>query len=1356
MKIPTKIKSTILLILIALSTKATRQDSLFFLNIKVSDGLPGSTVTALVQDHLGFIWIGTNDGLCRYDGANFKVYRHEVNNPQSISHNFIHKLKLDKHGNLWVITAVGLDYFNLKRKTVQRQLVDGGKHGLIDNSTTDIVEHGDSTLFISSFYSGICIRNGISGKCSYLNKNFNSEARLSSDNVGNLRLINENTLAIAYRKGGIDFYDIKQQQTNSIEELAGKNMISAAVNTTCVDPEGGLWIGTKSGLTYFNYKTSRLENFNFQDKKSNFIIDKDIISLHADREGLLWIGSRNNGLAVVSRKDILTQGQAAKFAHYHPAKGQGALSYRSVLSIFRDKDGHAWIGTHGGGLNYAVNRSKRFSILRNEPWSKTSLSYNKVWGITEDTEGNIWVGTDGNGVDVWNPKRGIIKSYQHNPNNPTSLSDNAVISAFTDHKGNVWLGTYQGGLNRYEKATDSFIHYGKAKGLPKNDIRCFYEDDKQTLWVGMNQGGLAYYNPEEDRFIAVRKLLGHDIRSIQGNSKQLWLGTFGNGLLSYKPETQELEYNFRKDKNGFKELTVAFFSLCQTSDSILWLGTRYGGLRKFNTSTKQLTVYDITKGLSNNNVLAILPDEKGNLWLSTNKGISRFNPEKELFSNFGESAGVQAEGFHNGSALIMQDGTMCFGGINGMNYFNPKQIPAEQSPSEVIFTGLKIFNEDVLPTSDGLIETGIEYKPKLNLNYKQSVVTFEFQSVKYPFIDGVEYAYQLKGYDRTWNSTGQQNSVTYRNLPAGNYVFKVKSISPNSKAESKPTSLKISVSPPFWKSTWAYISYLLLVVSLVVGIFRYRINRYKIKNRLKYEQKLRTKEQKLHSERMEFFTNVSHELRTPLTILSVAIEELASFINNSAKAKKTLESATKNTNRMMEMVNRLLEFRELEMGKAKLQVRKLALNSFIPEFLQSFKGMAAHHNIDLKLMLPINELELWLDPDKFSTILNNLLSNAFKYTQSGGHIILSAEEQDTSIQIMVEDNGSGIPQQIQGKIFNRYFKSENKSTSTGIGLALTKSLVELHQGTIDVESSTGKGARFILKFKKGNEHFTVQDFASSEEPPIAKEPDTFNEEQEQETGKPIMLLVDDNQEIVDLLEDKFQEEFTILRAYDGVEGVQQARKHSPDLIISDIMMPNKSGTELCQELKANQETSHIPIILLTAKGTEQDEIKGLNTGADDYVSKPFRISILKARVRTLIDNRMKLQHYFQQSPVVKSINEPEKVGQPDPKQDKELAFIQKLEAQILENCLNAEISVVDLASKMGFSRPTLYRKVKSLTGLSINAFMRSVKLKRSAELIAQGANVSEAAYATGFNDLAHFRESFKKQYGKNPSEFKNG
>ncbi len=1345
-------KSHLLFFLLLLSHSVLAKlttDSLYFRNLRMKDGLPGSSINTIIQDSLDFIWIGTNDGLCRYDGENFKIFKSVPSDIHSLSDNNIQNLHLDSKGNLYILTAYGLDYFNLKHQIISR-LGSQFEGELADASPTDIVETSTGDLYISSYYSGISYKKKADNSFRYLHSNLEKKSALSSDRISQLALYEDSLLVIGYWDSGIDIYNLKSNHNQPLGIYSDGKTIPINVNTLVLDKNSGIWIGSKDGLSYLNLETKRVDNYIHNKTKQNFLPDNDVISLYIDNDENLWIGTRDGGLSIVNSNELLKKGVNAKYSNYTSNYNQGSLSYRTVLSIFKDRSNDMWIGTHGGGLNYVENQKNRFSLLQHQPGIQNSLSYNKVWGITEDQRGNIWLGTDGDGVNVWSKTKGIIKHFVKDENKASSISDDAIISAFTDHLGTVWLGTYEGGINRFIPESQSFKSYSVQNALlPANDVRCIYEDDENTLWIGLNQGGVCYYKRDEDRFIPHPLFNNEDVRSVCKINNQLWVGTYGDGLISLNLINKKIKRYNSNDSDSSTICPPIIFSLFSDSNNTLWLGSANAGLYKLNIKEETFEMYQTADGLSNNKVHKILGNKSNELWLSTNSGISKFDIIKQTFVNYDWHQGVQSEEFHNGSGIITTDGLFVFGGIKGVNIFNPLDFKSKTAKSKVRFTGLKVLNQPVSANKEGVIETSIEFNPEIHLNYRHSIFTIDFQSIQYPSSADITYQYLLDGYDKEWSNAGPEKSVTYRNLPPGEYIFRVR-IAGKAEDMGNEAKLNIYMTPPYWKTKIAFLIYFLLLSAIIIGIFRYRVAQYKIRNRLKYEQKLRLKEGKLHDERLEFFTNISHELRTPLTIINVAIDEMALLKKSYPKIKKPIDAALANSNRLLELVNKLLEFRQVEKGVSSLSVSEINLNAFLGEFLKGFREMAKHNSINLKLLVPINELTLWVDVDKFSMILNNLLSNAFKHTPAKGEVILSVDEDNTNIILKVEDSGKGIPKNIQGKIFKRYYKLENESTNTGIGLALTKSLVNLHNADINVDSTIGKGSVFTVLFLKGNKHYSPKQFSLASDKEEVNNTDASELEQiEIKNNEQVILIVDDNLEILDLLNEKLGQEYKIIKATDGQQGVELAKKYSPNLVLSDIMMPIMSGTELCNELKNNVQTSHIPIILLTAKGTTDDEIQGLNVGADDYISKPFKISLLQARIRSILENRIKIYNYFASNSETNEIVEQIEEGN-----SREVEFLANIEKYILQNYLSSDVSVFELASELGFSRTTLYRKIKSLTGLSINAFVRSVKIKKSAELIKQGMNVSEAAFYIGFNDLKYYRENFKKQMGKNPSEFK--
>lgn len=1330
--------------------------SLYFENISTKDKLPNSVIRNIGQDSLGFLWLSSNDGLFRYDGQNYVIYREISTNRASISYNYIPFMKLDHSGNPWMLFSGSIDKLDTRSGKIRHF------YGYQDNMPISIGNSyqldfsPENNVFATSLQYGLLFLSHADTSIQWLQNEKIKFPEISN----NLEAVTycKNCLFVGKKYSGI--YKIRLTDSDSRIDHVEKIIDSdhSETYTILLDKQNRLWAGTSNGLLYRNMSTGATKTFHYTPNSNSFLPDKEILSLFVDDNNFLWIGSRENGLSIVSIAEIETRGDEAKCIKYSTNLLEGSLANRCINTIFKDKDGKIWLGTYSGGIHFTNEHRNKIHSLKFVPGHPQSTTHPKVWGITQAKDGNIWIGTDGGGIDVWSPVNGIVKRIK-NDKTGRGLSDNAILCALTDKNGDLWFGTYRGGINRINPTTGRIKIYEKVPspvhGVSCSDIRCIFQDSSGKIWIGTNWNGVSYYNESTDSFINVPELGIIDVRAIiESPDGGLWIGTHSRGLIWYNPTTKEQKFYVTSPDQPNSLPSDDIYALKEDRTGKLWIGTQYGGLSCFDPKNESFTNFGSDNGLANTTVLAILEDSRGFYWLSTNEGISRFDPKNSTFINYDQSNGVLPGEFLNNSCISAADGTFYFGGSNGLNFFNPEFIQPSSIVPKVVFTELKVFNEQIFPGS-GVIDQNIEYTPKIRLNHQQSVFTIGFQAIQFPFAGKCQYNYMLEGYDEKWNHGGTNNSATYRQLPPGDYTFKVKASNSDGVWSEQIASIQIEIIPPFWKTIWAYILYIAIIALGIRFIFRFRMNQIRMLNQLHYEQKIRQKEQKIHHERLEFFTNVSHELRTPLTLIECAIDDLKRLLGQTQNAKisEALKTAGFHSSRLLELINQLLEFRRVETGTPQISVEQINLNEWMPAYLSNFKELADNKSVSLKLSMPIGTIELWADADKLSMIMNNLLSNAFKYTPQKGTIEVNIREEEKGIIIELSDTGSGISPKSLPLIFDRYYKTDNRSTSTGIGLSLTKSLVEHHLGTIQVNSTLGKGTKFTIIFLKGKQHFSANQFNTSRKNEIEIPADLTDHQTiplKNVSDKKILLIIEDNKDISTLLSEKFSEEFEVAIANDGETGIELAQNLIPDIIISDIMMPGIQGTEVCKMLKENQATSHIPIILLTAKGTVEDELTGLTTGADDYISKPFNFRILEARVKSLIKNRINLFHYFSEKEIPQSstVVEPKLLQQ-------EKEFLLKIEKLILEKYLLADSSVFQLAEDLNFSRSSLYRKIKMLTGLSINEFARSVRIKKAAELIeSENLTISEAAYRTGFNDLKYFRENFVRQIGITPSEFK--
>lgn len=1363
MRVVTLIKTVISCVLLSASFVVSGQQnyldirSLYFENISTKDKLPNSVIRNIGQDSLGFLWFSSNDGLFRYDGQNYQIFRNYLKSTSSISYNYIPFMRLDHSGNPWMLYTGSIDKLDAKSRKIKHYYGYQNNTRSSLGNTYQLTFSPQNNVFATSLQYGLLSLSHADTSIQW----FEKEKIKFPELAANLEAItySRNSLFVGKKYSGI--YKIQLSESDSKIDHVVKLIDSDHAETYIIllDNKNRLWVGTSNGLIYHNITTGATKVFRYNPKVNYFMPDKEILSLFVDDNNFLWIGSRENGLSIVSIAEIETKGDEAKGVKYMTSSLEGSLANRCINTIYKDRDGKIWLGTYSGGIDLINEYRNKIHSLKFIPGHSQSTMHPKVWGITQAKDGNIWLGTDGGGIDVWNPKEGIIKRLKNDASGK-GLSDNAILCALTDKNGDLWFGTYRGGINRINPTSGKIKIYERVpsseQGVFCSDIRCISQDSSGKIWIGTNWNGVCYYNESTDSFINIPELGIIDVRAIcESKDGGLWIGTHSRGLLWFNPATKEQKYYSRNSVNPNSIPSDDIYALKEDRTGKLWIGTQYGGLSCFTPKDQSFINFDSKNGLANNTVLAILEDSRGYFWLSTNEGISRFDPRNNTFINYDQSNGVLPGEFLNNSCISATDGTFYFGGSNGLNFFNPEFIQPSDIVPKVVFTELKIFSEQIFPGS-GVIDQNIEFTPKISLTHRQSVFTIGFQAIQFPFAGKCQYNYMLEGYDEKWNHGGFANSATYRQIPPGDYTLKVKASNSDGVWSEQVASIKIEIVPLFWKTIWAYLLYILFLVLIIRFIFLFRMNQIRTLNQLHYEQKIRQKEQKIHHERLDFFTNISHELRTPLTLVECAVDDLKRLLGKTKNEKiaESIKTASYHSSRLLQLINQLLEFRRVESGTPQISVERINLNEWMSAYLSNFKELADSKSVFMKLAMPVKPIDLWVDSDKLSMIMNNLLSNAFKYTPKKGTIEVSTQENDQEILIEVLDSGSGISPNALPNIFDRYFKTESLSTSTGIGLSLTKSLVELHQGSIKVNSTIGKGSKFIVIFRTGSKHFkpeqiksTVNDDLSTsvERAKIAPIPS------EERLDQKIMLIIEDNHDISTLLAEKFAPNFEVHIADNGETGIELARKLIPDIIISDIMMPGIQGTEVCKTLKKSQATSHIPIILLTAKGTVDDELFGLTTGADDYISKPFIFRILEARVNTLILNRVNLLNYFKEKA-------PDHTEKPPTNMllIQEQEFLLKTEQLILEKYLNSDSSVFKLAEDLNFSRSSLYRKIKMLTGLSINEFARSVKIRKAAKLIeSEDITISEAAYRTGFNDLKYFRENFVRQIGITPSEYKN-
>ena len=1017
----------------------------------------------------------------------------------------------------------------------------------------------------------------------------------------------------------------------------------------------------------------------------------------------------------------------------------------------------------------------------------------KIYSIFEDHKDILWIGTHGYGLFRFDRKTGKISNYTFDPNNTKSINNNTILSICEGPPGILWLGGL-GGLNKLNSKTMEFRHFVHDRDDPNSigadHIMSIYRDSSGILWIGTIGGGLNRFDPDTEKFKSFKKdpdnqesLNTNSVLSVYEDlNGTIWLGSYDDGLFKYIPGKNGKPDRFIQyvhDKNNLNSLSynVARIVIGDKSGNT-WIGTEGGGLNKFNLENESFTIYTMEDGLPNNVIWGILLDEKGNLWISTNNGLSRFNPETESFFNYDRSDGLQALEFAFGAHYKSRTEEMFFGGEKGINYFYPDSVKINPYVPPVVLTGFKLFNKSVPVNENSLLKKSITEVRELELKYNENFISFEFAALNYTNSHKNQYKYRMIGLDPDTVYAGTRRFADYTDMKPGDYTFWVTGSNNDGIWNKEGVSLHIIIHPPWWRSRLAYSLYIVLVVLMVLGFVRRRTWRLrKDKEELEKQVKERTREIEekdfhiLEMDRMKtrFFANISHEFRTPLTLILSPLEEIMANKSSKDKDYNKFGIIRRNGLRMLDLVNQLLDLSKLDSGKLKLELMEADIIKILRLSFSSFISLADKKRIQYNFQLPEDELFTYFDRGKLETIMNNLLSNAFKYTPEDGEIkcivhlkeAVKEDEKDV-IEISVRDSGPGIDENKLDLIFDRFYQADEQhhieGGGTGIGLSITKELVHLIHGEIKVSSKPGEGSCFMVTIPLGKDHLKESEYVIVK-PEQNAERKLINEAI---SGKAIddisgvksipdkkvsqILIVEDNLELRSYLKEQFQMDYLIEEASDGEEGLKKAIKSIPDLIVSDIMMPKIDGVEFCKRVKTNERTSHIPVVMLTAKADIESRIEGLETGADDYIIKPFNIHELRTRVKNLIEQRQILRKRFASNLNVT----PKDIAF----NSYDVQFINRIIGVVEEHLADFDFDVKDLQGKAGMSHTQLYRKLFALTGLSPSKFIRTLRLKRAAKLMEQkNGNVTKIAYEVGFNNLAYFTKCFKELYGLSPSGY---
>lgn len=1293
----------------------------------IDQGLSNNAVTCIYKDHHGFMWFGTYDGLNRYDGYSFNIFRNTIGDSTSLRDNHVYCINSDNENKIWVGGGKGASVYDPCRGAFFTPLyLKANGAGIVPlNDAVYSLKDAGGVMLVGTAHSGLIVfaNSREPGRQIALPAGANATNNIGAIDYDPVRHV-----------GWIFITDLGLYK---YETGTGRLTRVASGLTQCnsvfASPGGEVFLGTDAGV--FTVYGSGFKRF-------PPVPEMIIRDISEGPNGELWIGTDGNGVW------HLPPG-GARALELSPR--QAPINSNAIYAIYIDSEARQWIGTLRGGVNVLEWNASLFKTISYHK-GKTEDVNDFILSLCEDDRANLWIGTDGAGLRYWDKQRNVFKKYVHSAD-PGSISSNFITYITRDFKNDIWVSAWFGGIDKLNKSNNKFTHYSCYNPIQKIEERNVwqvYEDSKRRLWASAsNRGHLYLYNRPADRFELFDTSL-FDLQVVaEDRSGNLWGGNY-NSLIRIDPEN-------RRHQTFFIGYPVR--SIHEDRDHRFWVGTEGGGLLLFDRQKGVFRQMTTKEGLPNNGILRILEDDKGNLWLSTYYGLCRYNPVLKTCRNFTQSDGLQSNQFSFNAALIANDGEFLFGGIKGFNSFYPDSIYDKRNVPRMFLTGIKIDNAPVEAHPTDVTARNKDLITGITVPFDKAILSFDFTALQYSNADNLSYAYYLKGWDKDWGAGGSVRTANYSHLREGKYTFYVRVMNADGVWNREVQLLAVTVLPPWYRTWWAYVFYAVFVIGIVYGVVYY----YRRQERLRYEIRLalleKQKEKELTERKISFFTDISHEFRTPLTLIVSPLKDLMEEAA-SGPIQNKLSTVHRNARRLLSLVDQLLLFRKVESIEQQLYLSNFDINEACNEVFLSFVQRAAAKNVGFTFAKPSDEVLYCGDKEKIEIILFNLLSNALKYTPAGGKVALSLTEEEGQLRIVVEDTGCGIAEGFSNRLFDAFYQASNteraSQTGFGIGLYVSKRLAVAHSGSLSFVSTVGMGSTFTLVLPRNK--LAVAGPAACDRPSILHE---LVEESSLEvdepvenkskvidkiiSGLPTMVIVDDDAEMRGYIREIFAGGFNIYETEDGESAFALISKEMPDIVVSDVMMGKMDGIELCRRVKENAQLAHIPIILLTGSSSERSKLMGLECGAEDYVSKPFSKELIVARVQNILRSRSRLQQYFFNTITLK----PTSSIEADHKE-----FLERCIEIVGRHMDNPDFNVQFFGQEIGMSHPALYKRIKAISGLTVNVFIRYIRLRKAAELLINTSNtVVEVTYTTGFNDLKYFREQFAKLFGMTPSEF---
>ncbi|MDL2291668.1 response regulator [Bacteroides sp. OttesenSCG-928-F21] len=1353
-------------ILLFLGLNANAQTGKFYSTDKE---LSNSLINKVYQDRKGFVWVATENGLNKFDGVRFTIYKHNEKDPLSLKNNYVRTMYEDSHGNFWIGCINGLQLYD--RSTESFSDVNVYRNvGKVNPHITSIVERTNGEVWMTTSGQGIIAIKQEEGKAFEVSMKTELSQKMNSIYLNEIFEDSKRNLWIATEDKGLFRYSPEKEKLTHFK--APENLPTDRIYTIREDRKGNIFVGT------FNYGLFRLQNPDNTDSETFQAIpykdrvNLNIKSLMINKQGTLLLGTDGDGLKIYNEGKNIVEDYEINAAPFDFSKSK-------VHSLLEDRDNNLWLGIFQKGIILIPGIQNKFNYYGYKSVGNNTIGSNCVMSICVDRNGTTWVGTDNDGLYGIDNQGKQLVHYRNNPTNPTSVPG-TIMAICEDSNRDIWLGSYFNGLARIDARTGKSKYITGKNKTGYEKISCITEDNNRNLWIGTHGGGMQKITLKDHKFTYYEStrdennnwsldILPNDWINciLKGEDGLLWIGTY-NGLACFNSHKNTF-INYMNRSNLLPGYIVN--CLLESNSGHIWVGTS-NGLLCFDKRQEKFIHYTTEEGLPSEIICGMAEDEQGNIWISSHQGISKLIAKEGKFVNYYAADGLQGNEFSRGAVFKDNKGMIYFGGTNGVTTFYPRDILEQKKDLKVSITEFYIANQIVKKGDKSgkniVTNTAIMDSESFTVAHNVSSFSMVFSVLEFNNPERITYQYKIEELDKEWVNIHQGiNRVTFSNLNPGKYTFRVRASDHDNFSDIHTVSIVIT--PPWYQTTWAKLIWVLLG-----GMFIYAVSIF-ILSRIRHRQELMEREhqEQLSEAKLQFFINISHEIRTPMTLIISPLEKL---LKEGGEKQPTYLMIYRNAQRILRLINQLMDIRKLDKGLMHLKFRETDIIGFIDDLMQTFDYQAKKKNITFKFEHKESELKAWVDLNNFDKVLLNVFSNAFKYTPENGEIqvkLTTGKNENTKgalrhyFEISITDSGIGIDQDKIEQIFERFYQINNDLTQsnfgTGIGLHLSRSLVELHRGSIRAESrEEGNGTRFIIRLPMGSDHLRADELESPHDEIKQKELNSSAETtalihddalQEYKKVKAKtryrVLVVEDEEEIRGYIRDELSNEYRISESKNGKEALDYILKEKPDLVISDVMMPEMDGITLSRKIKQNITTSHIPIVLLTARSKTEDRLEGLESGADAFIVKPFNTDVLRSTISNLISNRERLKGQFvSEKQMEEKINKIEKKSSDD-------ILMEKIMKTINDHLADPELNVEMLAANVGLSRVHMYRKLKELTNQSARDFIRNIRFKQAASLLVETKlTVSEVAYATGFSNISHFSNSFKDLYGVSPTEYR--